>query len=156
MVLILFLFFQVYYVECYLKIKGLKCEYCCFVLIFFFNKGLFGRWGIYNGCKYYEECYIQYVGLRCSICFDVINVLRMVFLESGLVILINSFMKSVIRRKFMLKCELSIFSCSIVLEFDVMVNMYVNCCFIIFLMIKKCGLFVKQYIDVLNVNFFLV
>lgn len=65
---------KAYHSECYLKSKGPKCEHCCFALIAFPEKGLSGRWGIYNGCKYHEECYVQYAGPRCSACFDVINV----------------------------------------------------------------------------------
>lgn len=57
-----------------MKSKGPKCEHCCFPLIAYPEKGLSGKWGIYNGCKYHEECYIQYAGPRCSVCFDVIRV----------------------------------------------------------------------------------
>ena len=74
---------------------------------------------------------------------SLMSTLRMVSLESGSVTVTNSSMKSATRRKFMLKCELSILSCSTVLEPDVMVNMHVICYFTIFLMTKKCGLLVK-------------
>ncbi|XP_074620506.1 uncharacterized protein LOC141879224 [Acropora palmata] len=65
---------KAYHAECFLKARGPKCEHCCFALIAFPEKGLSGKWGIYNGCKYHEECYLQYAGPRCSTCFDVINV----------------------------------------------------------------------------------
>ena len=70
---ILFFLIKAYHSECYLKSKGPKCEHCCFALIAFPDKGLSGRWGVYNGCKYHEECYMQYAGPRCSACFDVIS-----------------------------------------------------------------------------------